>query len=132
VLHLHLQGVSPLLLSHQWRSTVVQICDPCLLPPNYRLPFVARGGTWSPATHHHWPAAFKAMARTLLLARSATGGGSSGGSRHKRGKGRGSDGRAKRPAPPAAGPCRLAELPADVLLLIIQLAAAPMSAWLYS
>ena len=28
-----------------------------------RLVFIARGGTWSPATNHHWPDAFQAAAR---------------------------------------------------------------------
>jgi hypothetical protein len=66
---------------------------------------VARGGTWSPATHRLWPPAFKAAAHTLLLAsgRSA------------------SDGEA---------PDQLAALPADALLRVLELAAAPMSAWL--
>ncbi|PSC74703.1 peptidyl-prolyl cis-trans isomerase CYP65 [Micractinium conductrix] len=38
-----------------------------------RLGFIARGGTWSLATHHRWPEAFKAAARTLLLAASSAG-----------------------------------------------------------
>ena len=81
-----------------------------------RLVFVARSGGWSPATHYHWPDAFKAATNTLLLAGSLTLGTGTGNVAASRGA---------RPAP--AG---LAALPADVLLRILQLAAAPMSAWL--
>ncbi|PSC73055.1 hypothetical protein C2E20_3598 [Micractinium conductrix] len=69
-----------------------------------RLLFVARGGTWSPATHRLWPPAFKAATRTLLLAGArSSGSGRSG--------------------------CPLAALPGDELLRVVELAAAPMSAW---
>jgi hypothetical protein len=80
-----------------------------LLSPDCRLVFVACGGAWSPATHHRWPDSFKAAARVVLLAGGRTGG----------------SGRGVRHAPAAS----LATLPADVLLRIVQLAAAPMSAW---
>ena len=80
-----------------------------------RLLFVARGSAWSPATHHHWPDAFNAAARTLLLAGSRTGSAD---------RGAGSAGSA------GGGGCRLALLPDSVLLHIIQPAATPMSAWL--
>ena len=81
-----------------------------------RLEFVARRGAWSPATHCNWPDAFKAATNTLLLACCRTVGSGAGSVAASRGA---------RPAP--AG---LASLPADVLLRILQLAAAPMSAWL--
>ena len=81
-----------------------------------RLVFVARGGTWSPSTHHHWPDAFKAAARTLLLTASCTGSGDAS--------------RKGQAAPLRSGAPRLASLPADVLLRIVPLAAGPMSAWL--
>ena len=68
-----------------------------------RLVSLARG--WSPATHHHWPDAFKAAARTVLLTASRAAGSSD-----------------SQPS--------LRVLPAEVLLRILQLAAAPMSAWL--
>ena len=77
---------------------------------------MARRGAWSPATHCNWPDAFKAATNTLLLACCRTVGSGAGSVAASRGA---------RPAP--AG---LASLPADVLLRILQLAAAPMSAWL--
>jgi hypothetical protein len=80
-----------------------------LLLPDCRLVFVARGGAWSPATHRRWPDGFQAAARDVLLAGGRTGG-SGRGAHHA----------------PAAG---LAALPAEMLLRIVQLAAAPMSAW---
>jgi hypothetical protein len=46
--------------------TTVTLCD-SRFPPCCRLVSVARGGTWSPATHHHWPPKFMAVVRTLLL-----------------------------------------------------------------
>jgi hypothetical protein len=79
-----------------------------LLPLSCRLVFVARAGAWSPATHHHWPGAFKATARTLLLTATREG----------------------RAAPARSGAPSLASLPADVLPRIVQPAAGPMSAWL--
>ena len=85
-----------------------------------RLVFVARGGAWSPANHHHWPDAFKAAARTLLLTASSTAG--STGDSWACGS---CAGRGERRAPAS-----LAALPADVLLRILSLAAAPMSTWL--
>ena len=84
--------------------------------------FVAEGSSWSPATHHHWPDAFKAAARTLLLAGSIAGLRPTGRTR----SGRGFGGLA------AAGSHTpgLGCLPREVLLRVIQLAAHPMSAWL--
>lgn len=84
---------------------------PLCQPTVCRLVFVARGGAWSPVTHHHWPDGFKDAARTLLL----VGGGAGSGA-----------------ASPCAcpAPAGLAALPPGVLLRILQLAAAPMSAWL--
>jgi hypothetical protein len=70
-----------------------------------RLAFVARGGTWTPTSHHHWPDGFKHAARALLLVCS-------------RSSGAGSSARC------------LPVLPDFVLLHIIQLAATPMSAWM--
>ena len=75
---------------------------------------MARGGTWSPATHHHWPDAFKAAARALLLA----------------GNGQGQGAAASKVSQPSSLATRLPALPAEVLLRIIQLAAAPMSDWM--
>jgi hypothetical protein len=92
-----------------------QHCAP-LFSQVCRLLFVARGGTWSPTTHHNLPDAFKAAARVLLLAGSRTGGTGSAAS-----SAAGSAG---------GGGCRLPVLPDSVLLHIIQLAAGPMSAWL--
>jgi hypothetical protein len=91
-----------------------------------RLVLVARGDAWSPATHRHWPDAFKGAARTLLLAAGRTGGGPASGIG---GCGVSLD---ARPAPPGGDGdnLKLAALPADVLLRILQLAAMPMSAWL--
>lgn len=74
---------------------------------------MARSGAWSTATHRHWPDAFKAAARTLLLAGSRTVGGRAGRRRQSR--------------PVRAS--RFGALPADVLLRIVQLAAEPMHAW---
>jgi hypothetical protein len=129
-------------------SLVWQMPMPCLVPfkgmhvPAHetfrpaacRLVFVARGGTWSRATHHHWPDAFKAAARTLLLAGSrpsgAGRGACSGGGRLLPAVNSTTD-REESPAPAGDSSClTLAALPADALRLIVQLAAAPMSAWL--
>ena len=44
------------------KKSLLPWCNHCTLL------FVACGGAWSTATHRHWPAAFKAAARTLLLA----------------------------------------------------------------
>jgi hypothetical protein len=95
-------------------------------PDCCRLVFVARGGTWSPSTHHHWPEAFKAAARTLLLAASRTSGGT--GSSHTAASAEDSPAAAASEGG-SSGP-HLAALPVDELLCIIQLAAVPMSAWL--
>ena len=65
-----------------------------------RVLFVARGGTSSSSSQRLWPNAFKAATRTLLLAGCPSGMNSS----------------------------SLATLPAPLLLHILQLAAAPMSA----
>ncbi|KAL4431354.1 hypothetical protein ABPG75_006610 [Micractinium tetrahymenae] len=96
-----------------------------------RLVFLARGGTWTPATHHLWPDAFKAAARILLLAASSAGvkpaaeaapGGSSS-KRRRRGRGA-----AK--ARPRFQHGWLAALPAGAVMHILKLSALPMSAWL--
>ena len=97
-----------------------QHCAP-LFSQVCRLLFVARGGTWSPTTHHNWPDAFKAAARVLLLAGSRIGGAGSAAC-SAAGSAAGSAG--------GGSGCRLAVLPESVLLHIIQLAAAPMSSWL--
>jgi hypothetical protein len=82
--------------------------------------FVARGGTWSPTSHHHWPDAFKAAVHTFLLAGSGAAGSGSGGAEA---------GGTRRAGTGGTGP-GLVALPTDVLLRIIQQVAAPMSAWL--
>ncbi|KAL4430808.1 hypothetical protein ABPG75_006064 [Micractinium tetrahymenae] len=76
-----------------------------------RAVFVARGGTWSRESHHRWPPAFKAATRALLLASHASSSqrSNSSGSRARSG---------------------LAALPAEHLMRIIELSAAPMSACL--
>jgi hypothetical protein len=73
---------------------------------------MTRGRVWSPATHHHWPDGFKAVARILLLAanRGVGSAGSTAGGRSSR--------------------LPVAALPAAVLPHILQQAALPMSAWL--
>ena len=48
--------------------TTVTLCV-SRFPPCCRLVFAAHGGSWSPATHHHWPPKFKAVVHTLLLSR---------------------------------------------------------------
>ncbi|KAL4431399.1 hypothetical protein ABPG75_006655 [Micractinium tetrahymenae] len=94
-----------------------------------RLVFLARGGTWSRAEHHRWPDAFKAATRTLLLAGSAAGEqpvaeAAAVGSKRRRRRVRATgDG-------PTVRGGRLMVLPAGALLRVLQLAAAPMSAWL--
>ncbi|KAL4431409.1 hypothetical protein ABPG75_006665 [Micractinium tetrahymenae] len=113
-------------------SQVLPVFDPLdFHPGNLEDPlvFLARGGTWSPAEHHRWPDAFKAAARTLLLACSAAGAqpladAAVGGSKRRRRRGH-----AAGDIPTVRGG-RLAELPAGVLLRVVELAATPMSAWL--
>ena len=99
--------------------TTVTLCV-SRFPPCCRLVFAARGGTWSPATHHHWPDAFKAAVRTFLLAGSGAGGSGSGGAER---------GGTRRAGTGGTGP-GLVALPTNVLLRILQQVAAPMSAWL--
>ena len=87
---------------------------------------MARGEAWSPANHHHWPDAFKAAARTLLLLASGRA------DVHVSGDGKDDD---QSPQAADSNDCggtgtSLADLPAGALLRIVQLAAAPMSAWL--
>ncbi|PRW60664.1 nitrilase cyanide hydratase and apolipo N-acyltransferase [Chlorella sorokiniana] len=104
----------------------------------------ARDGSWSPATHHHWPDGFKAAARTLLLA-AGRGGHSHGGS-GRAGSSAGVSSAVQPPAPRrrrrreaaaiASGSgqeqerCLLGVLPAELLLRIVQAAAEPLSVWL--
>lgn len=91
---------------------------PCAAPQ-------AEGGSWSPATHHYWPDAFKHALHALPLAANRTSGGactSSGGSSTSTGGGSGS------PAA-VAQQATLACLPPGILLHIASLAAAPMSTW---
>ena len=76
----------------------------CLLR---RALFVAKGGSWSPATHRLWPDSFKAAVRTMLLAASGSGKRSGGGSGQLN---------------------LLAVLPPDALQRVIEL-ASPLSAW---
>ncbi|KAL4431391.1 hypothetical protein ABPG75_006647 [Micractinium tetrahymenae] len=113
-------------------SAVLATLDPFDFHPaslDQRLVFLARGGTWSRAEHHRWPDAFKAATRTLLLAGSAAGEqpvaeAAAGSSKRRRRRGRAAgDG----PSPRGG---MLAALPAGALLRVIELAAAPMSAWL--
>ena len=85
--------------------------------------FVAKGGSWTPATHHHWPDAFKAAARTVLLAGSIRGPRPTGRTRSGRGF--------EEPAGVAGSHTPgLGCLPREVLPRVIQLAAHPMSAWM--
>ena len=121
--------------------------------------FVARGGAWTPANHHHWPDAYKAAARALLLAGShghssgrETGAAGKAGwpsisagcleglskaatgnlletGSHSQGSSK-ERGAARKAARQPASSTRLSALPADVLLRIIQLAAHPMSDWM--
>ena len=104
-------------------------------PPHpRRLGFIARGGTWSPATHHRWPEAFKAAARTLLLAASSAGA-QAAAERH--GGGAAAECAAKRRRRQrAAHSVRdergggLAALPGSALMRVLELAAMPVSDWL--
>lgn len=93
-----------------------------------RLLFIARGGSWSPGEHHRWPVRFKAAARALLLTASTSAAGrQAAGRRVTR-----ASSRWHRHAAAAVGspfPC-LGDLPAEVLLRILCLAAHPMSSWL--
>ena len=99
-----------------------------------RVLFAANDGSWSPATHHHWPDAFKAAARTLLLAanRSSSDGGvaqesSSQGTARRRRR----DEAAAAPSSSAQQPgCTLGTLPPELLLRIVKAAAEPLSGWL--
>jgi hypothetical protein len=95
-----------------------------------RLVFIARGGTWSPATHHHWPDAFQAAARALLLTGSRPSG-TEGGKERPEPAVDSTAGGEESPAPAGDSSClTLAPLPAGALRLVVQLAATPMSAWL--
>ena len=116
---------------------LLQTILPSPTPPLLRsVLFVARGGGWSPATHHHWPEHFRAMARAFLLTAHATAA--------SRGAVHGAVTRSharRRPlavAPDAAATggmttpassC-LGDLPPAVLLHILRLAATPLSSWL--
>ena len=106
-----------------------------------RVLFAARDGSWSPATHRHWPAAFKAAARTLLLAANRSsanvGAPSSQDPRTARRQRRQAAAAASGSQQPAAAPagghqagCTLGALPAELLLRIVKAAAEPLSAWL--
>ena len=95
---------------------------------------IARGGTWSPATHCHWPETFQAAARTLLLAASSAGAqpavqpkGGEGAGRATRGRRRSQRAAAGAPADGGGG---LAALPGSNVLHVLELAAMPMSDWL--
>ncbi|KAL4431357.1 hypothetical protein ABPG75_006613 [Micractinium tetrahymenae] len=93
-----------------------------------QLVFLARGGAWSPAAHHRWPDAFKAAARTLLLAASSAGAqpvleaAANGSKRRRLGQAAGAASK-----PRGGGP---AVLPVELVLRVLELAAAPMSGWL--
>jgi hypothetical protein len=65
---------------------------------------LVEGRPWSPATHGHYPRAFRAAARLLLLAAHAGGGGGGCG-------------------------CQLGRLPPQLLERIIRESAAPLGAW---
>ncbi len=94
-----------------------------------RVLFAARDGSWSPDTHSHWPAAFKATARALMLA-AHRGSGIPPLSQDPR-----TARRQRRQAAAAASGgqqagCTLGALPAELLLRILKAAAEPLSAWL--
>ena len=93
--------------------------------PARRLIITARGEPWSPATHHHWPQAFKAWVRTLLLVwrRCVARGGEAA-------RGGGKTRAARRTAAAAESAVQLARLPLELVLKVAEQAAKPMSAWL--
>jgi len=84
-----------------------------------RLLFVAKGGTWSPSTHHLWPDAFKAAVRALLLAAGS-------GNTHASA---GIGGIRLADQEQHCQPAAITSLPAGIVISIIRLEAAPMSAW---
>ena len=77
-----------------------------LLPAPCRPVRAAREGVaWTPEEHRRWPASFKVAARLLLLLARRGGGGTHGG----------------------AG---LGDLPPDLMLQVVRLAATPVHRWL--
>lgn len=94
--------------------------------------FVARGGGWSPVTHHHWPERFRVMARAFLLTAHATvasRGAVEGAVTRSLARGRPPGAAAAGGVNRPAGSC-LGDLPPAVLLHILCLAATPLSSWL--
>lgn len=98
--------------------------------PGCRLLIVARGEAWSSSRHVDWPDAFKAAVRCLLLAANTKAGTAQDSAAQQR-VDRRRRGKAPRlSAPAGAGSASLASLPQELLLKIVELAAAPMSEWL--
>eukprot|EP00887_Chlorella_sp_A99_P005150 scaffold40.g5150.t1 len=104
-----------------------------------QLAFVARGSSWSRADHHIWPADFRAATRLLLLAGSSAGLQPAAAETRTPATRRRQGGRAERRLGGGGGPTpsvsrlqggAFAGLPADVLLRVLELAAAPMSNWM--
>ena len=83
---------------------------------------MAEGGSWSPATHHRWPRAFKAAARTVLLPGSISAPRPAEHTHSSQDSGQSAPGDSYTPG--------LGCLPREVLVRVIQLAAQPMSAWM--
>ncbi len=113
---------------------------PCCAVPR-RLLFAAQDGSWSPATHRHWPDAFKAAARTLLLAANRNNANVGAASsqdvrtarRQRRQAAAAAGGSHQTAAAPGGGQQAggtLGALPAELLLRIVKAAAGPLSAWL--
>ncbi len=103
----------------------------CRAVPRRAL-FAARDGSWSPATHRHWPATFKAATRALLLAAnraSGTSGAPASQDPRTARRQRRSGAAAALSSGQQAG-CSLGALPAELLLRIIKAAAEPLSGWM--
>ena len=97
----------------------------------YRVLFAARDGSWSPDTHHHWPAGLKAAARAFLLVanQSSSSMAEASSSQRPRTTRRRQHG-AVQPSNGQQPGCTLGALPPELLLRIVKAAAEPLSAWL--
>ncbi|PRW45110.1 glycine oxidase isoform X1 isoform A [Chlorella sorokiniana] len=89
--------------------------DKLLTGGNRLLWMLVEGEPWSPADHRYWPPAFKAAARTLLLA-------------HRRGAPVKRRSRASSSSS-AAAPTPLSHLPHGFVLAVLAAAAFPLEAW---
>ncbi|PRW45069.1 von Hippel-Lindau disease tumor suppressor beta alpha domain [Chlorella sorokiniana] len=107
------------------RGVPLPVAQPQLDGPNRLLAMLIKSEQWSPADHQHYPPAFRAAVRTLLLAHHRSG--SAAAARHPT-----SGTKAARRATVETELCPLSQLEPECLMAVVRhLAALPLAPWLF-